>query len=77
MSQYDVAKLQRRIAKALKWPLLDVQSTSLPALRDLVRAVAPKLAHEITQVIAEAAHVTRPKKSARHTTLRGGGVHCL
>jgi hypothetical protein len=40
--------LHERIAHALGWPLKDATSFSLPALRDLVRPVSPKLAAEIT-----------------------------
>lgn len=78
MSQYDIDKLHERIAVVLSWSVSDVQAHSLPALRDLVRPVASKLAHEITRAIAEGAHThTRPKKSAKPQSLRGGGVHLL
>lgn len=50
--------LHERIAQALGWPLRDVQSFSLHALRDLVRPVSPKLAHEITAVISSGRYVT-------------------
>lgn len=40
--------LHARIAKALGWTVKEAQSFSLPALRDLVRPVSPKLAEEIT-----------------------------
>lgn len=43
--------LHERIAKALGWTVEQAQSFSLPALRDLVRPVSPKLAHEITLAI--------------------------
>jgi len=40
--------LDERIAKALGWTVEQVRSFSLPALRDVVRPVSVKLAHEIT-----------------------------
>jgi hypothetical protein len=40
--------LHARIAKALGWTVKEAQSFSLPALRDLVQPVSPKLAEEIT-----------------------------
>lgn len=43
--------LHERIAKALGWTLADTQSLSLLTLRDLVRPVIPKLAHEITVTV--------------------------
>lgn len=43
--------LHRRIAAVLEWSTSDVQSMSLPALRDLVRTVDPALAAEITERI--------------------------
>jgi hypothetical protein len=41
-------ELAARVALALGWTVDEVRSFSLPALRDLVRPVSPKLAHEIT-----------------------------
>jgi hypothetical protein len=43
--------LHERIAKALGWTVEETRSFSLPALRDLVRPVSMKLAHEITIAI--------------------------
>lgn len=43
--------LHERIALALGWTVADVQSFSMPALRDLVRPVSQKLAHEISEHI--------------------------
>lgn len=43
--------LHECIAKTLGWTVAETQSFSLPALRDLVRPVDSKLAHEITQVM--------------------------
>ncbi len=40
--------LRGRIAQALGWSVSDATSFSLATLRDLVRPVSPKLAHEIT-----------------------------
>jgi hypothetical protein len=46
--------LQARIADALGWTMAEVQSFSLPALRELVRAVDPALGHEINVVMRRA-----------------------
>jgi hypothetical protein len=43
--------LHDRIAKALGWSVSDTRSFSLAALRDLVRPVSAKLAHDITTAI--------------------------
>ncbi len=51
--------LHQRIAEALGWSLEDVQSFSLPALRELVRPVSPKLADHITETIHLGMHVVR------------------
>jgi hypothetical protein len=40
--------LHERIAKALKWSISDTRSFSLATLRDLVRPVSAKIAHDIT-----------------------------
>lgn len=40
--------LHERIAAVLNWTVEEMRSFSLPALRDLVRPVSPKLAEEIT-----------------------------
>lgn len=43
--------LHERVARVLGWAPEQAQSFSLPALRDLVRPVSPKLAWEITCAI--------------------------
>ncbi len=43
--------LHHRAAEALGWSIGQAQSLSLPALRDLVRPVSPKLAYEITTAL--------------------------
>jgi hypothetical protein len=43
--------LHQRIAAALGWTEDQAKSFSLAALRDLVRPVNAKLAHELTQLI--------------------------
>jgi hypothetical protein len=56
MGEYDPSYLrgiQERAAKALGWSLQDVQSMSLASLREQVRPVSPKLAHELTEAIRE------------------------
>jgi hypothetical protein len=45
--------IQKRVAKALGWSLQDVQSMSLASLREQVRPVNAKLAHELTEAIRE------------------------
>lgn len=64
MTDDEIHGLASRIAKALNWPMRDVQSFSLPALRDLVRPVDPALAAEITGVIYRAEHVA-PRRGRR------------
>ena len=51
--------LRARLAAALGWPLEDTQGFSLLALRDLVRPVSPKLAHEIDCAIAGPGYIRR------------------
>jgi len=46
-----------RIAKALGWPVRDVQSLSLQSLRELVRPVSPKLVAEIDREIRSGAYI--------------------
>jgi len=43
--------LEERIAEALGWSLRDVRSMSLAFLREVVRPVSAKLAHELTERI--------------------------
>jgi len=45
-------RLRSRAAEALGWTITKAQSLSLQALREAVRPVSPKLAHEITLAIA-------------------------
>jgi hypothetical protein len=51
--------LRVRIAKALGWTQAEVGQFSLPALREMVRPVDPKLAERISEVIAGGHHITR------------------
>ncbi len=53
----DLMILHERIAAALGWTVSDARSFSLSALREMVRPVSPKLAHEIIQVIHSSACV--------------------
>jgi hypothetical protein len=46
-------KLEDRIAEALGWTVPEVRSLSLPSLREIVRPVNAKLAHELTMIIRE------------------------
>lgn len=43
--------LHQRIAEALGWTEEEAKSFSLPTIRECVRPVNPKLAHEITLVM--------------------------
>jgi p-aminobenzoyl-glutamate transporter AbgT len=47
-------RLRERIAVALGWPVADTYGLSLAALRELVRPVSAKLAHELTLAIGRA-----------------------
>jgi hypothetical protein len=51
--------LHERIAQALGWTVEQAQSFSLPALRDLVRPISPKLAAEISETISSGRHIRR------------------
>lgn len=59
--------LHERIAATLGWSMRDVQSLSLPSLRDLVRPVSPALAEEIGDVIQTGSHVKAPDQAAHDT----------
>ena len=43
--------LHERIAQALGWTKEETQSFSLQSLREVVRPVSPKLAHELSTLI--------------------------
>jgi len=45
---HSLPHLFERIAQALGWTLAEVQGFSLASLRDIVKPVSPKLAHECT-----------------------------
>lgn len=45
------ASLHERVANALGWTVKDVQSFSFQALREVVRPVSDKLAHELDAAI--------------------------
>lgn len=56
--------LKERIAQALGWTVEQTNTFSLHALRDLVRPVSPKLAHELSEAIQSGSYITwdQPKK---------------
>lgn len=56
---FGEVSLHERIAKALGWPLRDVESMSLPSLRELVRPVDRYLAEEISESINYYQDLTR------------------
>lgn len=56
--------LHERVARALGWSLQETQSFSLAALRELVREVNPKLAHELDHVIRTGGHLATSSESA-------------
>ena len=58
-------ELEDRIAQALGWSLADVRSFSLPTLRDFVRPVSAKLAHEITLTMQGPDYVRGPVQKPR------------
>jgi len=43
--------MHERIAAALGWTVKEAQSFSLASLREMVRPISPKLAHELTVAI--------------------------
>ena len=50
--------LNARIAEALGWSERDVRSFSLLTIRELLRVKHPKLAAEITALVASGGHIT-------------------
>ena len=54
----STAGIHARAAEVLGWPLRDVQSMSLYTLRDVVRPVSAKLAHDITVAIRSGSYIT-------------------
>jgi hypothetical protein len=59
--------LHERVAAALKWPLHEVQSFSMHALRDLVRVVDPSLAAEMSGSIASGSYITGTRRGRRRS----------
>lgn len=57
MKEEVLNNLHARVAAALGWSVKDAQSMSLPALRDIVRPVSPKLASELTHVIQSGTYI--------------------
>lgn len=61
-----MSRLHERIAEALGWTEAEVKTFAPMALRDLVRTVNPKLAHEITCFVESDDHIVgeplRPKR---------------
>lgn len=51
-------QLKERVAAALGWSVEDTHKVSLQSLRDLVRPVSSKLAHELDVVIRTGEHIT-------------------
>ena len=52
--------MHERIAAALGWTVSETQSFSLATLREMVRTVSPKLAHEITVLIETGTYLVQP-----------------
>jgi len=46
-----IGPMHERIAAALGWTVKEAQSFSLASLREMVRPISPKLAHELTVAI--------------------------
>lgn len=60
-------QLKERIAQALGWTVAETNTFSLQTLRELVRPVSPKLAHELDLQIQGGAYivVNQPKRNRR------------
>jgi hypothetical protein len=56
--------LHERIAEALGWTVKETQSFSFQTLRDLVRPVSPKLAHELTVAIQTGSYLVETEPSS-------------
>lgn len=52
-----MTNLKERIAQALGWTVEQTNTFSLQALRDLVRPVSPKLAHELTMALTSGSYI--------------------
>lgn len=57
--EQHLGEMKLRIANALGWTLRDVNSLSLPALREVLRPVNSKLAHEVTCAMQSPAYISR------------------
>jgi hypothetical protein len=57
--------LHERVAEALGWTVSEVQSLSLSSLREMVRPVSPKLAHELTLATQNPQSLVKPRKVRR------------
>lgn len=57
-----MSNLHERIAKALGWEVEEVRTMSFQTLRELVRPVSDKLAHEITQEIESGRYIKGGKR---------------
>lgn len=55
-------KLRERIAEALGWSVQDTLSFNHAQLRELVKAVSPKLAHELSVIIRTGDGLVRSRK---------------
>lgn len=51
------ASLHERVANALGWTLAEAQSFSLQSLREVVRPVSAKLAHELNVAIRSGSYI--------------------
>lgn len=66
-------ELVERVAVELGWTTEQVQSFSLPSIRDIVREVSPKLAHEITLAMADTCRTVSRAAKERHCDLMRQG----
>ena len=61
----DQVSLYERIAAALKWSVADVQSFSMLMLREILKPKHPKLAAEVTALVASGGHIFGPARAVR------------
>lgn len=60
--EYDIDQIRKRVAEKLGWTIGEVNTLSLPALREMVRPVSPKLAYEITLAMSSPVYFRHPAR---------------
>lgn len=61
--------LHKRIARCLGWTVDETRSFSLAALREWIHLKDPALCDEISQVIQQGLHLTKPTRDPRRVPM--------